>query len=151
MSEEQNTTLLPEVPFAPDIRFIQKVVIKHPTDNSRFLLMKRREDDDSRPGDVDVLGGSVALNELHDEALSREVKEEAGLSIFEVRPVLVNTRYLPEEKLYFLLIGYVATTSSDKVVINQAEHSGFEWTMPRDFYVQYPNHLLTPLIMAAFE
>lgn len=113
--------------------------------------MKRREDDNSRPCDVDVPGGCVALNELHDEALSREVKEEAGLSIFEVRPILVNTRYLPEEKLYFLFIGYVANTSSDKVVINQVEHSGFEWKIPREFYVQYPDHLLTPLIMAAFE
>ena len=47
----------------------------------RFLVEKRRSDDDSDPGFVSIPGGHVEKSESLHEALSREMKEELGITI----------------------------------------------------------------------
>lgn len=130
--------------------FVQKVVIKHPA-NDTFLLLIRNKNDKSRPGDYDIPGGSLKDGELHEESLKREVKEETGLEISEIIPVLINTRYDAIEKEYFIYIGYKAISTNSKVVINSDEHPDFKWMTLEGFQRVAPNHILTDQIFRSFD
>jgi mutator protein MutT len=53
----------------------------------KFLVEKRREDDDADPGFIEVPGGHVDKGETLVEALKREMKEEIGTNIEEAKLV----------------------------------------------------------------
>jgi 8-oxo-dGTP diphosphatase len=50
-------------------------------DGKRFLVERRRDDDDADPGFVGVPGGRVEKNETLKAALRREMKEELGIEV----------------------------------------------------------------------
>ena len=78
--------------FSDDMKFLQKVVVFHPTEE-KILILKRAMDSYSRPGDWDFPGGNVLYGELHDDSIRREVKEETGLELETYKPIQVITRY----------------------------------------------------------
>jgi len=129
--------------------FVQKVVIKHPSDD-KFLLLIRNLNDKSRPGDFDIPGGSLKNGELHEEALRREVLEETSLEISNIKPVIVNSSYDKTENKYFIYIGYKATAIGENVIINPEEHSNYTWMTVKDFQEKAPNHILMSQITQAF-
>lgn len=53
----------------------------------KFLVEKRREDDDADPGFIEIPGGHVDKGETLEEALKREMKEEIGTNIEEAKLV----------------------------------------------------------------
>jgi mutator protein MutT len=53
----------------------------------KFLVEKRREDDDADPGFIEIPGGHVDKGETLVEALKRELKEEIGTNIEEAKLV----------------------------------------------------------------
>lgn len=126
--------------------FVQKVVIKHPSEN-KFLVLIRNLNDKSRPGDFDIPGGSLKNGELHEEALKREVTEETSLEISNIKPIIVNSSYDKTENKYFIYIGYEATAKTEHVIINPEEHANYEWMTVKDFQSKAPNHILTSQIV----
>jgi len=56
--------------------------------NRRFLVEKRRDDDDADPGLVAIPGGHVDKDESLEDALRREMKEELGIEV--ERAILVG-------------------------------------------------------------
>ncbi len=123
--------------------FVQKVAILHPSDKSKFLVLKRHTEDVSRPGDFDIPGGRARFNETHEEALYREIREETGLDIENIEPILVNSRIQKEDDIYFLYIGYSAKALSENVTINKEEHESYEWIDIESFIKDNPQHILT--------
>ena len=130
-----------EKKFAEQVSFIQKVVILHPSDDSKFLVLNRNPKDRSRPGDVDIPGGSVRKGEQHKESLKREVLEETGIEVVDIRPVLVSST--PHEDDYFLFVGYCARGLTEEVGINSVEHEGYSWVGLEKFIEENPEHVLT--------
>lgn len=130
--------------------FVQKVVIKHPSEN-KFLVLIRNPKDKSRPGDFDIPGGSLKNGELHEEALKREASEETGLEIADISPVIVNTKYDSSENKYFVYIGYQATATGTRVTINPAEHASFVWMSPEEFESKAPKHILLDQVIKTFK
>jgi mutator protein MutT len=47
----------------------------------KFLVEKRRDDDDADPGLIEVPGGHVDPDETLEDALRREMKEELGINV----------------------------------------------------------------------
>lgn len=132
------------------VTFVQKVVIKHPTNPERFLLLVRNQNDKSRPGDYDIPGGSVKEGELHEEALLREVTEETGLKIKELVPVVIKSNIDEGTRKYFLYIGYSAVAMEDDVILNPEEHSTYIWLSAKEFREKVPNHILQNQIDAIY-
>ena len=123
--------------------FVQKVTILHPNDKNRILVLKRHAKDISRPSDWDIPGGRARFNETHEEALSREIREETGLDVENIKPILVSSRVQKEDDIYFLYIGYSAKALSEDVIINKEEHETYEWVNIETFISENPQHILT--------
>lgn len=135
--------------FAPEVSFLQKTVIMHPTKKDHFLLLIRNKNDKSRPGDFDIAGGSVFYNELHEDSLRREILEETNLEVENIIPINVKSRINKDNGHYFLYIGYMATARSADFKINPEEHAYAKWTTLEEFEKEAGEHLLTKDIKRA--
>lgn len=79
-----------------------------------------------------IPGGKIKLNEPSEAALHREVMEETGLALTDVRFELVQDCIEPPEfykKAHFLLLNYTATATSTHVVLND-EAETHRWVSP---------------------
>jgi phosphoglycolate phosphatase-like HAD superfamily hydrolase/ADP-ribose pyrophosphatase YjhB (NUDIX family) len=81
-----------------------------------------------------IPGGKIKTNEPALEALHREVREETGLELRDVRFAMVQDCIQPPEfykKAHFLLLNYTAVATTTDVVLNdEAETS--RWVTPED-------------------
>jgi phosphoglycolate phosphatase len=76
-----------------------------------------------------IPGGKIKTNEPAVEALRREVREETGLELGDIRFVLVQDCIEPPEfykKAHFVLLNYTATATSTDVVLND-EAETYRW------------------------
>jgi 8-oxo-dGTP pyrophosphatase MutT (NUDIX family) len=76
-----------------------------------------------------IPGGKIKLNESSEDALRREIMEETGLQVTEVRFELVQDCIEPPEfykKAHFLLLNYTATAIDTKVTLND-EAENHRW------------------------
>jgi 8-oxo-dGTP diphosphatase len=73
----------------------------------KFLVEKRRSDDDSDPGFVSIPGGHVEKGESLNEALNREMKEELGITIGRSNGVCVGlhkTTNGERDRIHYFLV-----------------------------------------------
>lgn len=131
--------------FSDDIKFLQKVIIMHPIDQTKFLTLKRSPSDNSRPNCWDLCGGNVMWSELHNESLIREVKEESGLEMVNLKPIQILTSFEEEKKVYYLFIGYIAQSVSDHVILS-SEHTEYKWVTKEEFLTLVSAPFLVNLI-----
>lgn len=89
-------------------------------------------------GRYSIPGGKVELGETREQAVKREIKEETGLDVSEVKFVLVQESiYSPEffEKRHFVMHDFIALLSKkcrkEDVILND-EAEEFLWITPKD-------------------
>ena len=76
-----------------------------------------------------IPGGKIKTNEASEAALHREIMEETGLKLTDVRFELVQDCIEPVEfykKAHFLLLNYTASAASSNVVLND-EAEAYRW------------------------
>lgn len=104
-------------------------------EENKLLLVRRSDNDNWMPGKFALVGGGIEENEIPEETIIRETKEEVNLTI--KKPKLV---YSTIEGDTFLYVFIAKVNNSDKIKLND-EHSGYVWVgkMDLDKYDTVPN------------
>lgn len=97
----------------------------------KALLVQRADSDDFLPGYWEQLGGKVDSGESHEDALIREIKEEAGI---QVKPLYAYNEYEYNHSDGRLIyeIAYVCGMSEEQEIKLSAEHLSYKWVTKED-------------------
>jgi 8-oxo-dGTP diphosphatase len=104
-------------------------------EENKLLLVRRSENDNWMAGKFALIGGGIEENEIPEECIIREAKEEANLTL--KKPKLV---YSTIEGNTFLYVYVSKVTNSDRIKLND-EHTGYIWVNSNDIekYDTVPN------------
>jgi len=96
------------------------------------LLLLKRTNTEYAPRQWCLPGGKVDYNEAVEDACKREVKEETGLEISDLRLLSFQDNLpISSGKMHCINLYFVARTSGD-VRLNK-ESSEFRWILPFDY------------------
>lgn len=88
------------------------------------LLLLQRSSKAGGGGKWSLIGGGLDHNEDPLEGIKREVREEAEIEIYDIKPINIIT--FKDDKDFVLMIAYQAKTDSDKITLNW-EHDDYKW------------------------
>ena len=94
----------------------------------KLLILKRKDDDDTYPGEWDCVGGHFEKGESAEECMIREAREESGLDVKIVRPGPL----LEYTDVYGRAISVPFVIESDSGRVSLTEHSEYRWIDPAD-------------------
>jgi len=95
------------------------------------LALRRTKTAPTRPLQWDLPGGILDYGEDTMAGIIREIKEEAGLDIKDVKILDVISAFDDKDE-FWVTIGYSAHTTSDTVLLSY-EHDRFQWVSPTEF------------------
>lgn len=106
------------------IRLLAKIFVTN--ENGEILLLQRSRTDKRRPLGWDLPGGNVDYNEDPNQAVLRELQEEAGLTAANSHVFYVGTE-TEDHYIITLLYKGVADTTDVKLSF---EHEQYRWIKP---------------------
>ena len=108
-------------------RFVVAAILTH---NNKTLLLKRPSDD-FMAGLWELPSGKVEGEETLQEALKREVTEETGLEIQEIKSYVGSFDYTSKSEKKTRQFSFVATTKNHQP-ITLTEHEQHAWIQPKN-------------------
>ena len=108
--------------------------------NGKVLIIKRSADDEIDPDTWECIGGKIEFGEDLENALKREAKEEAGITIT-VEKLLYATAFKINAHCQVILLAYYCT-ANDNIIKLSAEHTNYLWSNKK----QMSNMLSKPII-----
>jgi 8-oxo-dGTP diphosphatase len=100
-------------------------VLKLEDDDDRILLLKRNIQRRTSPNKWQTPSGFIREGESAEEAIIREVKEETSLDGTIKRSG--RSFEVVDEWARWIIVPFLISVKSDKVVIDNKEHSEFKW------------------------
>lgn len=82
-----------------------------------------------------IAGGHVEVGERLEDALRREIREEVGLEIQDVRFLMTQEAIFSEEfwvKRHFIFFDYVCRCRDERVRVDGKEIQSFRWAKPEE-------------------
>ena len=125
-------------------------IVLHP-DNTRILIVKRKEDEEIHGGKWMLPGGKLEEDESLFDALKREILEETGIEI-ENEKEYIND-YIFQRPTGELILGmtFLIRAINDDVKLNMKEYDDFAWIATEELdeydYLEY----IKPEIDKAFK
>ncbi len=117
-----------------NVRLIQKCIIV--SKDGKILAFKRAMDDHSRGGNWDLPGGGYEQGEDVIEAIKREVREEAGITINSVTPIFfmnkigVSAGFFQGSTVFGIC--YTSADWRGEVTLSD-EHIEYRWVTTEEF------------------
>lgn len=113
------------------------VVVKGVIENKgRVLILKRSCADEVAAASWETVGGKIDFGEELEEALAREVKEEAGIEV-SVEKLLFATTFFTDPHRQIVLLTYLCRATDDQVILSE-EHSEYMWATQSELYHYLP-------------
>jgi 8-oxo-dGTP diphosphatase len=97
----------------------------------KILAIRRSKTAPSRPLHWDLPGGDLEFGEDAQKGILREIKEETGLKIKNLKVIDAISGF-NNIKEFWVTICYVAKAATQKVVLSY-EHDDFRWIKPEEF------------------
>ena len=94
-------------------------------DGGRFIMMKRHDNDEFKPGESDLPGGNIEFGEDPVIGLKREIKEEISLEVDVIAPSRVWT-LMKGTDTHVVGITFLCRRIGGKETLSH-EHSEFRW------------------------
>jgi len=128
-----------------NVRLLAKIFVCN--DRGEILLLQRSATDDRRPLGWDLPGGNVEYNEDPNEAVLRELKEEAGITTSDSQVFYVGTE---TKDHYIVTLLYKGTADSSDVTLS-SEHEQFKWIKAEDIirFAMPEKYVKAALMLAA--
>lgn len=98
----------------------------------RVLILKRSINDRSFPGKWSLPGGKVDAGETVEQAVIREVKEEAGLDVEIIRAIGVNESLLSTRNRKYVIYSFAVQIKNKSDVQLSHEHEDYRWVFPQE-------------------
>lgn len=111
------------------MRVAQKVVVLN--EKGRLLGLRRSATESYRALTWDLPGGEIEEGENLSESAKREVREETGLEIANLRFMHADGRSIANGE-YWVVLFVVAQALPGKVQLSE-EHDHYEWLSPEEF------------------
>jgi len=111
-----------------NIRVTQKAIVFR--NDGKFLAIKRSKTAPSHPLAWDLPGGELEYGEIPFSGIAREVKEETGLEVKDLKPFDV---FGQENHVgFWVTIAYTCEAVSPEVVLSY-EHTDYRWLTKEEF------------------
>lgn len=93
--------------------------------DSKILVLVRATEDNTRPSGYDMPGGGLEIDEDPKDGVRREIREETGLEVTDVKPI--DTRgWREDDGCFSIMIVFQAKATSGSVQVSH-EHSSYKW------------------------
>ena len=102
--------------------------------DEKILALRRSETDPGRPLTWDFPGGQVDEGESLEESMRREILEETGLQVSELRVRDAYASY-NKQKQYWTMICYEGHVVGGNITLSY-EHDTYEWLTKEEFLVR---------------
>lgn len=106
--------------------------------HGEILLCKMKSDRGVFPGQWGLPGGGIEPGERMTEALQRELTEECGILVKDIKPMVFKdglyNKYMPDgtnHPVYMIFLIFTCTTDTTDIVLNQ-EFSEYHWVTAED-------------------
>jgi nucleoside triphosphatase len=107
-------------------------------DRGELLLCKMKTDRGVFPGEWGLPGGGIEPGERMGDALRREMNEELGIQVTDIRPAFFKdgsySKLLPNGELqpvYMIFLVFHCRAANDKIQLNE-EFSEYRWVSEED-------------------
>lgn len=100
-------------------------------EKKEVLVLKRSENDDFLPGFWEIPGGGLDYGENPEEGLKREIKEECGIDVEVLNPVVVTDYFMDkgEDRVHRVEINFTChPKNKDQAITLSSEHMESMWT-----------------------
>ena len=97
----------------------------------KYLFIKKVSNGSKNQGYWELPGGGLNFGELPEDGLTREVREETGLNIAVLKPI-ITWSFLKNNNKQVIGITYLCEAKDEKVTISE-EHEDFAWVKKEDF------------------
>jgi|TARA_Y100000310_G_scaffold82857_1_gene79466 8-oxo-dGTP diphosphatase len=96
-------------------------------EDNKFLLVKRKENQEIHPGKWLLPGGKLEEDESLFQALKREIKEETNLEIEDYNKYINDYIFERPNKDLTLGMTFLVKATNDNVSLNKREYDDFIW------------------------
>ncbi|MEK6921686.1 MAG: NUDIX domain-containing protein [Nanoarchaeota archaeon] len=112
----------------------------------KILFMKRSGKYENLNDAGDIPGGRIDFGEDPIDGLKREIQEETGLELEEIKQILDTSTVFKNEEKHIVRITYLCTVKDGATALSH-EHTSLEW-IPKDQLktLQYKDKLLEKTI-----
>ena len=117
------------------MQIMQKGLIVHTiisNDQGEILILQRSKKNDVLPEYWDVPGGTLGDGENPEVGAIREVKEESGIDITNLKLFFQKSNIDTSKNMQFVTLVFHAKTSKVEVILNPEEHGASVWIKPAD-------------------